>query len=130
MLADPSLSFHLEVCQRELLLIGGKWYRKLKTINVGGDLDWPMAIQVTGADDDDNESGTNMREAGMDDDDMFQSFEDIDDELDPENTEVDDFIVDCLTNSEDRHTGDNFVEWRLSVMEIDDLEGGMCYANP
>ena len=84
-------------------------------------MDWPMAIKVAGADDDDTDE-MNSGPTRVDDDDyedVFRPFQEVDGELDPENTEVDDFIVDCLIDGEHGHTDGITREWGLLVGEID-----------
>jgi len=90
---DPSLLFQLECRKQQVESLGSKWYRKLNTINVGRKLDWPVEFKLVVAamevnDDEEDEED--------DEDEIHFLAHHGDDELDAENTEVDDFVVDCL----------------------------------
>lgn len=57
------------------------------------------------------------------DEDSFE-FSGVEEELDPENTEVDDFIVDCLVDGGDGLGRDVTLDWGLLGRDIDDALGG------
>jgi hypothetical protein len=100
LIQDPSLSFQLQCRQQQVEILGKKWYRKLITINVGQKLDWPVEFKLAAAatEVDKDESGDMVQDEvdKDDDDDEIRFLAQGDEEFDAENTEVDDFVVDCL----------------------------------
>lgn len=86
--------------------LGVKWHQKLCTINIGRKLEWPLTIQlatVSGPINEGNEEEASIQgrlhPQDEEDEEIFLLGPEMA-EFDAENTEVDNFVIECLMGEE------------------------------
>ena len=107
---DPSLLYQLQRREQQVEALGHKWWRKLSSISIGHTLDWPLWITLRGL----------SRPLDGGDEDLEEEIRFLvneRDEFDAENTEVDDFLVDCL--AEERFHNSSSLD---SIVEVENLD--------